>query len=204
MMGSSDSPDGASLSGVGVGGGDDAQERKEHAHSQFACSFYNRDTQHTEVPEMLFVRSRKWCLVLMISWQILFPEPYGWLDAGADALKLPLKFDLHNIKVVYLKCMGSKDGTTSAFTLKKGPLVLSPKMVDHQGHEGAMETERGRKHYSQWMSLSTLLDRCGNCLTWRTFWNIKEILENRTSSLTTFSASIFALNLYLGPKLTLD
>lgn len=36
---------------------------------------------------------------------------------------------INNIKVVYLKCMGSKDGTTSTFTPKKGPLVLSPKTV---------------------------------------------------------------------------
>lgn len=64
---------------AGGGGGDDAQECKEHAHSQLAYSFYNRNIQHTEVPEVLFVQRRE-CLVLKISWQTPFLNlPLGCL-----------------------------------------------------------------------------------------------------------------------------
>lgn len=36
-------------------------------------------------------------------------------------------FHPNNIQVVYLKCMGGEDGTTSALAPRTGPLVLSPK-----------------------------------------------------------------------------
>lgn len=52
-----------------------------------------------------------------------------WVHLSPATSILLHKFDLNNIKVAYLECMGSKDGTTSAFTPKKGPLVLSPKTV---------------------------------------------------------------------------